>query len=60
MFGLNPPSSFRIIGLSRIFEIWEAGKGWKAVNLVDLENGVYSLRIRYNDEDQKLIDSNKK
>ena len=60
MFGLNPPSSFRIIGLTRIFEIWHGGTGWKQVSLVDLENGVYTLRIRYTDEDQKLINEDKK
>jgi len=51
----SPLSSFRIIGLTRIFEVWKDNK-WQHVSITDLENGHYILRIRYTDEDQALID----
>ena len=52
----SPPSTSRIIGISRIFEVWKDGTHWESIDTSTLENGVYTLRIRYTDEDQKVFD----
>ena len=52
---LSLPSSISLIGLTRIFEVWKDNK-WTPISWIDLDNGHYIIRIRYTEEDQKLID----
>lgn len=51
-----PPTNIRIIGITRIFEVWDIDVGWKLVSPTELDNGYYDLRVRYTDEDQKFLD----
>ena len=51
----SPPSASRIISISRIFEVWKDGTHWEKIDTLTLDNGVYTLRIRYTDEDQKCL-----
>ena len=54
-----PSKTKKIIGITRIYEIWHEGREWKQINPTELDNGMHVIRIRYTDEDQRILDIQK-